>query len=497
MLAPRLDWDSLSDDSTVALAPLHEVSVGDDAVALISRKESRWVRLQEADWSFLRRLLERVTVGELRTAGAWTPLLPVLARLYSAGLLSVDGAITPRPKDPATSHKPSTLMLKMTGACDLACTYCYDYAAERWTGQLDLDLAKRLIMECLDPSRPLQLMFHGGEPLLCFRQLSNLVEFAEKESAARGCAVRHSLQTNGLALNEDIIQFLERHEFDVGISCDGPAPLHDRHRIDHNARGTFERLIDKVRQFPRFMLTKVGYLTVPTPETVSRLDEAWTFFRELGARTWKIVPLDPQGRADLVQIGTGPVTRTTSSTKEDDYRRQLIDFLEARLDSVLTGQEPGPPFLLNLVQLTALFICQQSDDVCMQLPCGAGRQLLVLDAQGCVRACDAAYKDEFLLDRTPKERESVVQFAVSSAAAAVLQSREEWLLNESPCRDCPWLRYCGGACPGRALLRHGTIRAVDEMECHTRLRLLPKILADVSATDSALRRYYEARRPPQ
>jgi uncharacterized protein len=496
-IAPGLGLDTAPGSDVVALSRYHEVDGVDGGVIVIPHGRPSWLRLSHEALEVARAVDGR-TVAELRSLPSFPAIAGLLEKLFDAGLLFVGDRtgirVVPTSTEPSPAEPPRSLLLKMTGACDMACDYCYDYDRDRWHGRLDMDVARRLIAECLLPKRRLTIMFHGGEPFLQFSKMKQVVEFATEEAARRDATVHFNVQTNGLHFTDEVVDFLKSHPFGVGVSLDGPQELHDRMRVDHRGRGTFDRIAASFDRHPEFMRENVGYITVVTPENVSELERTWRFFRELGALTWKLIPVEPEGRGSEIH-------------EDEGFRRSFIDYLHTRLDAIEAG-DIEPPFVFNVTQLIAPFMSVARKNMCMKMPCGAGTDLMVLDAVGSVRACDCSYHPAFML--APRSRVAkvvhaggdggstgdgaarLVDTAYASPTGAQLRQRERWLQDEAPCASCPWLHHCAGTCPARALMRKGTLFAVDDLECATRLELFPRILPAIADDDSPVRAYYDS-----
>ncbi|MFF8835692.1 radical SAM protein [Streptomyces sp. NPDC015130] len=517
-IAPLPRWEDLDGGEPIRVARHYRIPVGDDELLLLPHGRPGWLRLPAALYPLLDSL-DGTSVAAFTAWPGFPDAVGTLRALYEAGLVFVGGRTgvravpAPRATTPATATAPATapdgavapggahaeavgtepptaLLLKLTGACDIACDYCYDYDSERWPGRMPAEVARRLITECLVPGRALTLMFHGGEPLLRFGQIRELVEFAELRAAEVGATVHFTVQTNGRHFTDDVVAFLRRHAFAVGVSLDGPQDINDRHRVDHRGRGTFARIAENFDRFPEFMRHEVGYISVVgTDTTPDELDRVWQFFRSMGVHSWKMLPADAEGRS-----GDKPETR--------QFRQTFADFLGTRLGRILDG-DLEPPYLTNLVQLIEPFLTVERPNMCMKMPCGASDDLLVLDAVGSVRACDCSYHPAFqLLPRAavspppgrtalPIAGTSLTVRSRSTPSAAALRDRERWLLDDAPCASCPWLHQCAGTCPARALINNGSLYSVDELECTTRLALFPRVLEDVSRPGSVLRAYYE------
>ncbi|MQY09041.1 FxsB family cyclophane-forming radical SAM/SPASM peptide maturase [Actinomadura macrotermitis] len=154
----------------------------------------------------------------------------------------------------ATGWRPvpfREFVLKIHSRCDLACDYCYVYemADQSWRGRpramsgAVLDRAARRVAEhaAAHGLETVELVLHGGEPLLAGPGLLADAVTAVRR-AARGVRVEVTVQTNGVRLDESFLALFERLGVRVGVSLDGGAAAHDRHRRDAGGRGSHARV---------------------------------------------------------------------------------------------------------------------------------------------------------------------------------------------------------------------------------------------------------------
>ena len=183
------------------------------------------------------------------------------------------------------------VIVKLVERCNLDCSYCYMYhgADQSWKSRpalLSKELRKTLIDRCQDylredAHREVTLEFHGGEPLMM-----GLPAFRSLVGEARnrlGNRAHFCIQTNGLLLNEDWGELFGQEGIAWSISCDGPAAVNDKFRLDHMGRGSSTRVeaaitLSESRNSPWFG----GVLAVIDPQTSAR--EVIQYFRELGVK---------------------------------------------------------------------------------------------------------------------------------------------------------------------------------------------------------------------
>jgi uncharacterized protein len=139
-------------------------------------------------------------------------------------------------------------IVKIHSRCDLACDYCYMYemADQSWREQprrMSRETAERTAMRIGEHARAhgltrIALILHGGEPLLAGRDLISYLVTAVRDAAGTGTAVDASVQTNAVGLDEAYLRLFGDLGIRVGVSLDGAAEHHDRHRRFVSGRGS-------------------------------------------------------------------------------------------------------------------------------------------------------------------------------------------------------------------------------------------------------------------
>jgi uncharacterized protein len=176
------------------------------------------------------------------------------------------------------------LTLHLTHACNLRCTYCY--TGEKFPRRhMDADTARRAIDWAhgrTPASDPINVLFFGGEPLLRRDTLEEAVAHCERLRAETGRRFFYKIITNGLLVDEAFLDFANRHEFIVSVSCDGVREAQDAARVDARGQGTWDRLVEKLRLIRRENPYVNVTLTI-TPANVAWLaaSVAWLFAEKI------------------------------------------------------------------------------------------------------------------------------------------------------------------------------------------------------------------------
>lgn len=156
---------------------------------------------------------------------------------------------------PLLTRRIQKITLQLTQNCNFRCSYCH-YTSNTGNQRLHtdhkmpLDMAKKAIVflreHSVDTSE-VYIGFYGGEPLLEFDMLEELVLFAEKELA--GKKINYTLTTNAVLLTDYIIEFFMQYHVNLLISLDGSKESHDKNRVfAATGKGTFDSIIHKLQE---------------------------------------------------------------------------------------------------------------------------------------------------------------------------------------------------------------------------------------------------------
>ncbi|MGJ0424680.1 radical SAM protein [Methylocystis sp.] len=198
----------------------------------------------------------------------------------------------------ATTIRPRTLEFVITGACNLACSYCA--TRERYklpNGKNDiLDEGTAFsFLELVHPfltGQDVTLKFFGGEPLLGVGVIKAIVE----KLKAWNIKSEKIIATNGLLLSDEITDFLIENAFLTLISLDGPQEIHDTNRVDHTGKGSYEKVLENVKRFrtrhPRVFESLVAFNLVVSPRFAGQFRQQVEHLLSLGISSTQINPND-------------------------------------------------------------------------------------------------------------------------------------------------------------------------------------------------------------
>jgi uncharacterized protein len=429
-----------------------------DKVLVMDRVSGRWVILPEEE----RGLVELLGAPPAKLPDPLRGVVDEVRRNLVAQEVGVAG-----PKKDFSAL--TTVIIKLTNACNLACAYCYDFETTEKAQRVEAGLAMRALEQAIDLCKgKLWVIFHGGEPMLVWSLIEALVLRAEAYAAPRGVALDFTGQTNMTRVNDAIVEFSTRHRIAWGISVDGTRAVHDRFRVLHDGRGTHELFLQALERYPAFV-RNCGVMSTITSANHDRLLDAARYFRDLGMSAWDWSLFQPIGRArDEVQF--------------DIDTDKLVASYNELFDAVLAGEFRGFP-VLPVKKYVDNFLHGPGRNMCMRPDCGAARDLLSISSDGTIEACDCI--DPLgPLGNLGDLRTGSLAAARASDKAMHIRSRD---VQEQECGRCIWFGVCGGTCLAHA----GGIGAVWAEGCAVALNAFDRI-SDALAAGPALQSYLES-----
>ena len=380
MPRPTLDAPRLRPSAPLARVPGLHVTRRGSRVLVVEPETAGWLVLSHAEWRVLGLLDRPRTVGDVGRAAA--PATPdpaaLLQRLHRAGMLEVEGR---RFADPRTLWAPPPdeirfVSIHVVDGCNLRCRYCYADAGSV-SRRMSPALLRTVIERCLRelPAPSLTIDFLGGEPLLAFDDLVDAVRHGQAEAERLGKAVEFILQTNGLLLTPERARTLAGLSVGVGVSIDGPAALHDRHRVHPDGAGTQGDVLANLLRARDEGLRVAPLAVIHDPSTYR---EVVDFFIGHGFEFLRLNPATPLGRArDLEPI---------SGREPEAFARGLLD--AARHAHAWCERHGRTLRIQDLDHMLMNLSTRERGYMCMRSPCGLGRSIIAFGPEGEVHACE-------------------------------------------------------------------------------------------------------------
>ncbi len=150
--------------------------------------------------------------------------------------------------DMMVSSPVKAMCLHVAHDCNLRCSYCFASTGDFGEGRklLDADTGKKAIDFLLTQSKGrknLELDFFGGEPLMNFEVVKEIVAYARSKEKEYNKNFRFTITTNGMLLNDDIIDYINREMSNVVLSIDGRKEVNDRVRVRCDKTGSYDKIV--------------------------------------------------------------------------------------------------------------------------------------------------------------------------------------------------------------------------------------------------------------
>ena len=217
------------------------------------------------------------------------------------------------------------LIVKTTRKCNLRCSYCHDW---RSRGEpLSFETLAHLTAKALQNPRHrlVNFIWHGGEPLLLGQTFfKRALSLQEKFLQPRQFVI-NSVQTNGTLVTDEWCELLKRNRFTVGLSIDGPEPLHNLNRSYASGRGSYHDVTRAIELLKRHDLN-FGVLVVLNQNT-SRLSAREIFdfvLNDLGVKTFSFLPAVPDNIPGALS-GERATGDFFDMSRYDDFMIEVFD----------------------------------------------------------------------------------------------------------------------------------------------------------------------------
>lgn len=353
------------------------------------------------------------------------------------------------------------LCLHIAHSCNLNCSYCFasqgKYHGDR--ALMSYEVGKRALDFLIENSgtrRNLEVDFFGGEPLMNFDVVKRLVEYARSIEKQHGKNFRFTLTTNGMLIDDDVIEFANKEMSNVVLSLDGRKEVHDRFRVDYSGKGSYDKIVPLFQKLVKARGNKNYYIrgtfTHYNPDFLNDIKQMLDLgFTELSMEPVVCSPED------------------ASALTEEDLPIVLKQYEElAKL--MIERRNQGKPFTFYH------YMIDLKGGPCIYKRvsgCGSGTEYMAVTPWGDLYPCHQFVGEEkFKLGNV---FDGVNNFAVQDEFKACnVYTREK-------CKDCWAKLYCSGGCSANAYHSTGSVNGVYEYGCELfKKRMECAIMAELS-----------------
>ncbi|MDO5300529.1 MAG: thioether cross-link-forming SCIFF peptide maturase [Clostridia bacterium] len=337
------------------------------------------------------------------------------------------------------------LCLHVAHTCNLNCSYCFasqgKYHGDR--ALMSFEVGRRALDFLIENSGTrtnLEVDFFGGEPLMNWDVVKQLVAYARTQEEPHHKRFRFTLTTNGMLINEDVIDFANREMSNVVLSLDGRKEIHDRLRVDYAGNGSYDRIVPKFKQLVAARGGRNYYMrgtfTHANPDfTKDVFHMADMGFTELSMEPVVCDPADPAA-----------LTAQDIETVKREY--------ETLAREMLRREEEGRPFtfyhyMLDLTGGPCIYKRISG--------CGSGTEYMAVTPWGDLYPCH-----QFVGEEDYKLGD--IWSGVTNTALRE-QFRACNAYSRPECADCWAKLYCSGGCAANAHHATGSITGIYKPGC--------------------------------
>lgn len=338
------------------------------------------------------------------------------------------------------------LCLHIAHDCNLACRYCFaeegEYHGRR--ALMSYEVGKKALDFLIANSgkrRNLEVDFFGGEPLMNWEVVKQLVEYGRSQEEAHGKHFRFTITTNGVLLNDEIMDFCNREMSNVVMSLDGRKEVNDLMRPTRNGHGSsYDIIVPKFQKFAESRAGKDYYVRGTFTRNNLDFSEDVKHFADLGFEQMSIEP--------VVASPEEPY-----AIREEDLPKILEEYDKLAVEYIKRKKEGrGFNFFHFMIDLN------QGPCVAKRLSgCGSGTEYLAVTPWGDLYPCHQFVGQE--------------EFLMGNVDTGVTRTdiRDEFKLcnvyAKEKCRKCFARFYCSGGCAANSYNFHGCITDAYDIGC--------------------------------
>lgn len=349
------------------------------------------------------------------------------------------------PKLNKNSSVIKAMCLHIAHTCNLNCSYCFasqgKYQGER--ALMNFETGKRALDFLIENSgtrRNLEVDFFGGEPLMNWNVVKQLVEYARSIEKEHNKNFRFTLTTNGVLIDDDVIDFCNKEMDNVVLSLDGRKKVHDKFRVNYEGKGSYDTVVPKFQEFVQKRGSKSYYIRGTfthnnTDFTNDIFHMADLGFTELSMEPVVCPPKDPYALTD-------------------DDLPVLFDQYEILAKEMIKRKKAGNGF--NFYH----YMIDLKNGPCIYKRisgCGSGTEYMAVTPWGDLYPCHQFVGDE-------KYRLGSIYEGITNKEIQD-EFRQCNAYSRPDCKDCWAKLFCAGGCAANSYHATGSVSGIYEYGC--------------------------------
>ena len=415
------------------LLPFNFVRIPDDKT-LLTNMVGEYIELSDNDFDSLINyrldiktdLYANLDAKHFLTRSISTPAIELLAIKY-------------RTKKSFLYEFTSLHMFVITQRCNQSCSYCQvsSRSEDQRSYDMTIDTAKNAVDTALSSPAPvIKIEFQGGEPLLNFKTLKFITEYASRESVKKDKRLEFVVCTNLTMVNEKMLKFFSDKKIFISTSLDGPKHIHDNDRRYKNNKGSYEDFISSLEKSRKYLgHDNISALMTTTKYSLRYAKEIVDAYVEHGFNALFVRLINPFGYANekLNELGYSTL----------DFITFYKDIFEEIIKINLNGYFLEETFATIL--LRRILTPFASGFVDLQFPAGTGIMGVIYGYDGNVYISDEARMlgqvgDHYFCIGNVNH-DTYTNIFYSNKLREIIENSCAELLPE--CSDCAFQIYCG------------------------------------------------------
>ncbi|MBR1749683.1 MAG: thioether cross-link-forming SCIFF peptide maturase [Ruminococcus sp.] len=352
----------------------------------------------------------------------------------------------------SVSSPVKAMCLLISQDCNMRCKYCFASTGDYGQGRklMTVETGKKALDFLIEKSQDrkfLEVDFFGGEPMLNYKAVKEIVEYGRQREKEMGKVFRFTITTNGLILNDEQLEFINKEMKNVVLSIDGRKEVHDRMRPLANGAGTYDKIAENFKRFAAVRGDKEYYVRGTYTKYNLDFSEDIMHLYDMGFDQISVEPVmaDPKEpyaitEGDLAKIFKEYEILAEKITKILDSGK-FINFFHFMIDL-----DQGPCAIKRL------------------RGCGSGNEYVAVSPDGDIYPCHQFVGiDKFLMGNI---HEGTFDLDIKNEfAAAHVYSKPE-------CKKC-WAKfYCSGGCNANNYIYAGDIHNAYKLSCQIQKKRL-------------------------
>ena len=371
-----------------------------------------------------------------------------ITSLKEEGLLFTEDTYENHPSFVNRKKVVKALCLHVSHDCNLKCKYCFasqgDFGGEK--EMMSFEVGKKAIDYLISNSgnrRNLEIDFFGGEPLMNFDVVKQLVAYGRKVEKENNKNIRFTITTNGILLDDDKIDYINEHMHNVVLSLDGRKEVNDNMRPTVNDRGSYDVIMPKFKKLVE-KRSKDKYYYIRGTFTRDNLDfsQDVLHFADEGFKLTSVEPVvGDESNPYALREEDMEVVFAEYEKLAKQYAKRKIDGDDFTFFHFVIDLNQGPCVIKRITG------------------CGAGNEYLAVTPNGDIYPCHQFVGNEDFKLANIMDEEVVLPQEISN------MFRDAHVYSKEDCKTCWNKFYCSGGCHANAINFNNDIRKPYELGC--------------------------------